>query len=273
MKSVIVFALVAIVFLHFKTTSSKIIIPREFEDSENAEDHIDHVKYILTRNSDPNKRTASSVSANSADQCEAPDNANIKTVVTNKIVPVNWVNRPLCSLVRVPVKIETRKHSNPFPSYVRLSRCMGSSQWLPTLQHCTVKRKELITVMYMDAFANYQEFGAKMYNHTECEEECIVKHHHCNPVTEKYQDCQCKCIINDSYCDSSYQTFDKYLCGCRCNTVRQCSMYREWNPTTCKCQCAKSIRDMCEKVNFVIDESTCSCVLPPPPQPTTTAPP
>ena len=151
-----------------------------------------------------------------------------------------------------------------YPSFITLDRCGGSCSSQDT-QHCAVTAQEAINIQIFEINHSQVFFKSmKVYNHTECNCDCIKTASDCDPQKQIWNGnhCECICIEDGSQCDSATQSWDARTCSCKCDTAPQiCDHhYKEWDTENCGCHCKKALQDQCKANNQPIDTATCQCV-------------
>ena len=101
-----------------------------------------------------------------------------------------------CQPTLVPMEVPLQM---VFPTYVKLSRCMGGVFSVGSPLECAVDKEE--TLRLSVEFFNPNRFGyVLMTNHTKCKAKCFKNlKQACNTTTHKFDSSTCECNCRDDY--------------------------------------------------------------------------
>ena len=181
------------------------------------------------------------------------------TVNNIPYMPFNAHCHPRPALIELPRVFGT----SLFPSFVILHRCGGSCS-LEDAQHCAVTAQDAIKIQVLEIIHNNFLFkDMKLYNHTQCNCDCIQTASTCDSQTQDWNadHCKCDCIEDGSQCDAATQSWDGNTCACKCDSAPQiCAHNKAWDTENCGCHCKKILQDQCKANNLNIDPDTCQCL-------------
>lgn len=177
-------------------------------------------------------------------KCPVPRNATVTTTYASSSAPAT----PLylgsgheCKPRLATVKLSPPSNGFYYPSFINLHRCTGSCGFLhPNVWQCEVTAQEEIKYsVYEISLTNSGVIEIKVMNHTGCACDCVVKEHHCDADTMRYNKdiCRCECINDESSCDTSIKKWNEAHCVCECKfPPAQCSIGQVWSTERCECQ-------------------------------------
>ncbi|CAB3983760.1 Hypothetical predicted protein [Paramuricea clavata] len=166
----------------------------------------------------------------------------------------------------IPIDQPSYRH---FPYYVTLYRCGGSDGYTsPRYRTCVpaTTKDVRIKVRNLDT-SEFAEIIEK--NHTSCKSACANNKAMCDAEMEAWneQACRCECRYPDGppqACPARFK-WNRYMCACECNKEEHASQClaegKVWSHDKCGCECSPRVITRCKKLNMVLNEQTCRCVL------------
>lgn len=193
------------------------------------------------------KREGGATSVAATIKCPVPRHATVKTTYASSsasaiplYVPGNGIDS---ACAPHPTTVQLNPPANAFyhPASIRLHRCAGYCPYVdPDVFQCELTAQtEIKYSVYQISHTSYSPVEIKVMNHTACACGCVIKEHHCDAETMRYNKniCRCECINNESSCNPSIKKWNPSHCKCECKfPPTQCSAGQEWSTETCACQ-------------------------------------